>query len=164
MIKDAEVTERSYRRVEITSDVPEFKGTDLTNYGPFESGEIQVLPKDNVDILESRDNAVVEEEEVATFLYHKGCGGFFLHDRHQGHLDVDFVCLVFVCSECEENYEVETVPLEEDSDKAEKFSSEIERIKHGRSKPGDMNEPTKKLVEIEKSEERKEKSLGDFDE
>lgn len=46
-----------YREVRITSEVPEFRGTDLEVYGPFEEGEVVELPVDNADILTSRDNA-----------------------------------------------------------------------------------------------------------
>jgi len=43
--------------VEIISDVPEFMGTDLESYGPFEEGEEVKIPEDNAEILVNRGNA-----------------------------------------------------------------------------------------------------------
>ncbi|MFB6291860.1 MAG: hypothetical protein ABEI58_00535, partial [Candidatus Nanohaloarchaea archaeon] len=43
--------------VEITSEVPEFMGTDLETYGPFEEGEEAEVPKENAEILINRGNA-----------------------------------------------------------------------------------------------------------
>ena len=48
-----------YRKVRITAErgCPEFKGTDLENYGPFDQGDVVDLPKDNAEILVNRDTA-----------------------------------------------------------------------------------------------------------
>ena len=46
-----------YEIVEITSEVPEFMGTDLEAYGPFEEGEEAEIPEDNAEILVNRGNA-----------------------------------------------------------------------------------------------------------
>lgn len=47
----------SYEEVMITSDVPEFMGTDLESYGPFEDGEKAEVPEQNAEILVNRGNA-----------------------------------------------------------------------------------------------------------
>lgn len=49
--------EDGYEIVEITSEVPEFMGTDLEAYGPFEEGEEAEIPEDNAEILVNRGNA-----------------------------------------------------------------------------------------------------------
>lgn len=49
--------EEGYEIVEITSEVPEFMGTDLEAYGPFEEGEEAEIPEDNAEILVNRGNA-----------------------------------------------------------------------------------------------------------
>ena len=49
--------EEGYEKVEIISEVPEFMGTDLESYGPFEEGEKAELPEENADILVNRGNA-----------------------------------------------------------------------------------------------------------
>jgi len=49
--------EEGYKMVEIISDVPEFMGTDLESYGPFEEGEEVKIPEDNAEILVNRGNA-----------------------------------------------------------------------------------------------------------
>lgn len=46
-----------YTLVETTSDVPEFMGTDLEAYGPFDKGEEVEIPDDNAEILVNRGNA-----------------------------------------------------------------------------------------------------------
>lgn len=46
-----------YILVKITSDVPEFMGTDLNTYGPFDEGEEVQIPEDNAEILVNRGNA-----------------------------------------------------------------------------------------------------------
>lgn len=46
-----------YELVKIISDVPEFMGTDLESYGPFEEGEEVEIPEDNAEILLNRGNA-----------------------------------------------------------------------------------------------------------
>ncbi|MFB1064875.1 hypothetical protein [Natrinema sp. H-ect4] len=51
------MAETEYRKVRITSSVPEFRGTDLEVYGPFEEGDEAEVPKDNAEILENRGNA-----------------------------------------------------------------------------------------------------------
>lgn len=55
--KDIEEPEEGYIKVEITSDVPEFMGTDLETYGPFDEGEKAKIPEDNAEILTNRGNA-----------------------------------------------------------------------------------------------------------
>lgn len=50
-------TEEGYEEVNIISDVPEFMGTDLESYGPFEEGEKVEIPEDNAEILVNRGNA-----------------------------------------------------------------------------------------------------------
>lgn len=50
-------TEDGYVMVRILSDVPEFMGTDLESYGPFEEGEEVKIPDDNAEILVNRGNA-----------------------------------------------------------------------------------------------------------
>ncbi|WEL23176.1 hypothetical protein [Candidatus Nanohalovita haloferacivicina] len=52
-----EELEEGYTRVEITSEVPEFMGTDLETYGPFDQGDQADLPDDNAEILVNRGNA-----------------------------------------------------------------------------------------------------------
>jgi DNA replication initiation complex subunit (GINS family) len=46
-----------YEIVKITSEVPEFMGTDLEAYGPFDAGEEAEIPEDNAEILVNRGNA-----------------------------------------------------------------------------------------------------------
>lgn len=53
--------EEGYELVKITSDVPEFMGTDLEPYGPFEEGEEAAIPEENAEILVNRGNAEVVE-------------------------------------------------------------------------------------------------------
>ena len=55
--KDESSPEEGYEIVEITSEVPEFMGTDLEAYGPFEEGEQAEIPEDNAEILVNRGNA-----------------------------------------------------------------------------------------------------------
>ena len=52
-----EESEDGYVEVKILSDVPEFMGTDLESYGPFEEGEEVKIPDDNAEILVNRGNA-----------------------------------------------------------------------------------------------------------
>lgn len=52
-----EELEEGYTRVKITSEVPEFMGTDLETYGPFDQGDQADLPDDNAEILVNRGNA-----------------------------------------------------------------------------------------------------------
>ncbi|QKQ98508.1 hypothetical protein GKQ38_03205 [Candidatus Nanohaloarchaea archaeon] len=52
-----EDVEEGYTKVKITSEVPEFMGTDLETYGPFDEGEEASLPEDNAEILVNRGNA-----------------------------------------------------------------------------------------------------------
>lgn len=49
--------EDGYEIVKITSNVPEFMGTDLESYGPFDEGEEVELPEENADILVNRGSA-----------------------------------------------------------------------------------------------------------
>lgn len=49
--------EEGYEIVKITSEVPEFMGTDLETYGPFEEGDEAKVPEDNAEILVNRGNA-----------------------------------------------------------------------------------------------------------
>ena len=49
--------EDGYELVKIISDVPEFMGTDLESYGPFDEGEEVELPEENADILVNRGSA-----------------------------------------------------------------------------------------------------------
>jgi len=55
--EDESNPEEGYEIVEITSEVPEFMGTDLEAYGPFEEGEQAEIPEDNAEILVNRGNA-----------------------------------------------------------------------------------------------------------
>lgn len=54
---DDEDTEEGYEIVVIKSEVPEFMGTDLESYGPFEEGEEVEIPEDNAEILVNRGSA-----------------------------------------------------------------------------------------------------------
>lgn len=58
---DEEEESEEYAEVEITGSVPEFMGTDLESYGPFEEGEEAEIPEDNAEILVNRGNAEVVE-------------------------------------------------------------------------------------------------------
>jgi DNA replication initiation complex subunit (GINS family) len=49
--------EEGYTYVKIVSEVPEFMGTDLETYGPFEEGDEAEIPDDNAEILVNRGNA-----------------------------------------------------------------------------------------------------------
>lgn len=55
--EETEDAEEGYLIVKIISDVPEFMGTDLESYGPFEEGEEVEIPEDNAEILVNRGNA-----------------------------------------------------------------------------------------------------------
>lgn len=55
--EDDEEVEEGYTLVKTTSDVPEFMGTDLEAYGPFDEGEKVEIPDDNAEILVNRGNA-----------------------------------------------------------------------------------------------------------
>lgn len=52
-----EEAEEGYSHVKIVSEVPEFMGTDLETYGPFEEGDEAEIPDDNAEILVNRGNA-----------------------------------------------------------------------------------------------------------
>jgi DNA replication initiation complex subunit (GINS family) len=54
--------EDGYKIVKIQSEVPEFMGTDLEAYGPFDEGEKVEIPEDNAEILVNRGNAELVEE------------------------------------------------------------------------------------------------------
>lgn len=58
---DERDVEEGYELVKITSEVPEFMGTDLEPYGPFEDGEEAAIPEENAEILVNRGNAEVLE-------------------------------------------------------------------------------------------------------
>jgi len=55
--EEEQEVEEGYNLVKIISDVPEFMGTDLESYGPFEEGEEVKIPEDNAEILVNRGNA-----------------------------------------------------------------------------------------------------------
>ncbi|MFB6213492.1 MAG: hypothetical protein ABEJ07_02945 [Candidatus Nanohaloarchaea archaeon] len=46
-----------YESIEITSHVPEFMGTDLEEYGPFDEGDEVEIPEENAEILVNRGSA-----------------------------------------------------------------------------------------------------------
>jgi DNA replication initiation complex subunit (GINS family) len=50
-----------YESLEITSHVPEFMGTDLEEYGPFEEGDEVEVPEENAEILVNRGSAERKE-------------------------------------------------------------------------------------------------------
>ncbi|WEL19334.1 hypothetical protein [Candidatus Nanohalococcus occultus] len=56
-IQEAEEVEDGYTKVKITSEVPEFMGTDLESYGPYDEGEEVQIPEDNAEILVNRGSA-----------------------------------------------------------------------------------------------------------
>ncbi len=58
---EEEAVDDGYEEVKIVSGVPEFMGTDLESYGPFEEGEQVEIPEDNAEILVNRGNAEVVE-------------------------------------------------------------------------------------------------------
>ena len=60
--EESREVEDGYKLVETTSDVPEFMGTDLEAYGPFDAGEEIAIPDDNAEILVNRGNAELVEE------------------------------------------------------------------------------------------------------
>jgi DNA replication initiation complex subunit (GINS family) len=55
--EQTEETREGYESVLIKQDVPEFMGTDLESYGPFEQGEKVELPEENAEILKNRGSA-----------------------------------------------------------------------------------------------------------
>lgn len=59
--KPEEDAEDGYEKVEIVSEVPEFMGTDLETYGPFNEGEEVKVPEENAEILVNRGNAEMIE-------------------------------------------------------------------------------------------------------
>ncbi len=46
-----------YIKIKLLADVPEIVGADMNDYGPFKSGEIVKLPKENADIFLSNGKA-----------------------------------------------------------------------------------------------------------
>lgn len=56
-VQEEEDEEENYVKVMITSDVPEFMGTDLESYGPLDDGEQVELPEENAEILVNRGSA-----------------------------------------------------------------------------------------------------------
>lgn len=59
--EEDEEEREDYTEVKITGSVPEFMGTDLESYGPFDEGEQVEIPEDNAEILVNRGNAEVLE-------------------------------------------------------------------------------------------------------
>lgn len=57
--EDERDVDDGYNIVQITSSVPEFMGTDLEAYGPFDEGDEAEIPEDNAEILVNRGNAEV---------------------------------------------------------------------------------------------------------
>ncbi|MFB6145246.1 MAG: hypothetical protein ABEJ99_01940 [Candidatus Nanohaloarchaea archaeon] len=55
--EEEQEVEDGYVVVKIISDVPEFMGTDLESYGPFDEGEEVEIPEENAEILINRGNA-----------------------------------------------------------------------------------------------------------
>ena len=55
--EEPEDIEDGYQKVKIVSGVPEFMGTDLESYGPYDEGDKAVIPEDNAEILVNRGNA-----------------------------------------------------------------------------------------------------------
>lgn len=56
-VEDGGSTEEGYEKVQIVSQVPEFMGTDLESYGPFDEGEEAEIPEENAEILVNRGSA-----------------------------------------------------------------------------------------------------------
>lgn len=54
---EEEVEEKEMETIMATGEIPEFMGTDLESYGPFESGEQAEVPPENAEILVNRGNA-----------------------------------------------------------------------------------------------------------
>lgn len=52
-----EENRENYKKVKVTSEVPEFLGTDLKSYGPLEKGEKAEIPEENAKVLMKRDKA-----------------------------------------------------------------------------------------------------------
>ncbi len=46
-----------YDTIKVTAEIPEFMGTDLESYGPFEEGEEVKVPAENAEILVNRGSA-----------------------------------------------------------------------------------------------------------
>lgn len=59
--EESDQKEDSMVKVKITSEVPEFMGTDLESYGPYEEGQEAEVPEENAEILVNRGSA----EELA---------------------------------------------------------------------------------------------------
>ncbi|MFB6209531.1 MAG: hypothetical protein ABEJ56_05350 [Candidatus Nanohaloarchaea archaeon] len=55
--EDEEDRREGYERVKVVSQIPEFMGTDLESYGPFEEGEKVEVPEENAEILVNRGSA-----------------------------------------------------------------------------------------------------------
>ena len=56
------MSETEYTELRFCNRVPEFTGTDLDTYGPFQVGDTAKIPKDSADILIARGNVEVEEQ------------------------------------------------------------------------------------------------------
>ena len=58
-------SETEYEAIRILKEIPEFTGTDLETYGPFEEGNEVEVPKKNAEILVNRGNAeFIEMDEI----------------------------------------------------------------------------------------------------
>jgi len=55
--EEADEDTGDYETVKVLSEIPEFMGTDLESYGPFEEGEEVHIPEENADILVNRGSA-----------------------------------------------------------------------------------------------------------
>lgn len=53
--EDSEVSDKL--QVKFTEEVPQFMGTDLEHYGPFEEGDTAEVPGQNAEILVEKDKA-----------------------------------------------------------------------------------------------------------
>ncbi len=54
-----EEEKQEYVKIKILEDVPEIVGADLQDYGPFKSGEVVKLPKENADIFVNKGKAEI---------------------------------------------------------------------------------------------------------
>lgn len=76
-----------YVEVKFLNSVPEFIGTDIETYGPFNEGDTVELPEDNAEILINRGNAkrkvVTDMEEEMDCI--KNDHSLFLNDLPENH-------------------------------------------------------------------------------
>ena len=55
---DAEASnDDTMTEIEITAEVPEFMGVDMSVYGPYEPGETTMVPEENAQVLVEKDSA-----------------------------------------------------------------------------------------------------------